>query len=128
MLMINVLLVDDQESVRRGLRMRLALEEDLQVVGEAADGRKALDLIRELKPDVVIMDLEMPGMDGISATAALHDMTPQVKVVMLSLHDNSFLRDRARIAGATAFVEKREGAGRLLNEIRNACDIKRRKN
>jgi DNA-binding NarL/FixJ family response regulator len=128
LLMINVFLVDNQESVRRGLRMRLALEEDLQVVGEAADGKKALELIQEIKPDVVIMDLEMPGMDGISATAALHDLAPEVKVVMLSLHDSSFLRDRARIAGAIAFVQKREGAECLLNEIRTARDIKRRKN
>jgi DNA-binding NarL/FixJ family response regulator len=125
--MISVFLVDDQESVRRGLRMRLALEEDLQVVGEAADAKKALDLIQELKPDVVIMDIEMPGMDGISTAAVLHDMTPEIKVVLLSLHDNPFLRDRAFIAGASALVEKRGGAVNLLNEIRNACEIKRRK-
>lgn len=126
--MINVFLVDDQESVRRGLKMRLALEEDLQVVGEAADGKKALELIQELKPDVVIMDIEMPGMDGISITAVLHDTAPEVKVVVLSLHDNRFLRARARAAGATALVEKREGAISLLNEIRNAYKIKRRQN
>ena len=126
--MINVFLVDDQESVRRGLRMRLALEEDLQVVGEAADGKKALALIQELEPDVVIMDIEMPGMDGISTTFALHDMAPEIKVVLLSLHDNPFLRNRAFTAGASAFVEKRGGAVNLLNEIRNACEIKRRKN
>ena len=125
--MISVFLVDDQESVRRGLRMRLALEEDLQVVGEAADAKKALDLIQELKPDVVIMDIEMPGMDGISTAAVLHDMTPEIKVVLLSLHDNPFLRDRAFIAGASALVEKRGGAVNLLNEIRNAREIKRRK-
>jgi pilus assembly protein CpaE len=126
--MINVFLVDDRESVRRGLKMRLALEEDLRVVGEAADGRRAINLIQELKPDVVIMDIEMPGMDGISAAAVLHDMAPEVKVVMLSLHDNTFLRDRARIAGASAFVEKREGATSLLTEIRKAYELKRRKN
>jgi pilus assembly protein CpaE len=128
LLMINVFLVDDQESVRRGLKMRLALEEDLQVVGEAADSKRALDLIQELKPDVVIMDVEMPGMDGISTTFALHDVAPQIKVVLLSLHNNPFLRDRAFIAGASAFVEKRGGAVNLLNEIRNACEINRRKN
>lgn len=122
---IKIFLVDDQESVRRGLKMRLALEEDLQVVGEAADGRRALNLIQELKPDVVIMDIEIPGMDGISTAAVLHDMAPGVKVVMLSLHDNSFLRDRARIAGVSAFVEKREGATSLLNEIRKACRLKK---
>ncbi|HZD56213.1 MAG TPA: response regulator transcription factor [Anaerolineales bacterium] len=126
--MINIFLVDDQESVRRGLKMRLALEEDLQVVGDAADGKQALDLIQELRPDVVIMDIEMPRMDGISAAAALHDTVPEVKVVMLSLHDSPFLRDRARKAGAIAFVEKREGAISLLSEIRNAYEAKRRQN
>jgi len=69
--MIRVLLVDDQTAIRRGLRMRLALEDDLIVVGEAADGPAALALAPELQPDVVLLDVQMPGMDGIDTAHAL---------------------------------------------------------
>src|SRR5438445_7643898 len=84
--MIRVLLVDDQPVVLRGLRVRFQLEPDMQVVGEASTGREALALAQTLSPDVVLLDIEMPGMDGIEATAALRVVVPQSAVVILSIH------------------------------------------
>lgn len=116
--MIRILIVDDQPLVLQGLRMRIALEPDLQVVGEAENGRRAISLAQEQNPDVVVMDVEMPVMDGIAATAALHGLLPDTAVIMLSIHDNQQLRNRAKTAGATAYVEKSDGVSALLREIR----------
>ncbi|MEA3340459.1 MAG: response regulator transcription factor [Chloroflexota bacterium] len=116
--MIKILLVDDQPSVRQGLRMRLALEPDLAVVGEASNGVEAIELTQSLTPDVVVMDVEMPEMDGITATERLGEMSPHVTVVMLSIHGDA--ATRARTAGAAAFVEKQGAVETLLAEIRRA--------
>ena len=119
--MIRVLLVDDQPVVRRGLRVRFQLEPDMQVVGEASTGREALTLAQTLTPDVVLMDIEMPGMDGIEATAALRTIVPQSAVVILSIHTERQTRIRAQAAGAVAFVEKRGTTDTLLAAIRQAA-------
>jgi CheY-like chemotaxis protein len=119
--MIKLLLVDDQTMVRRGLRMRLVLEPDIIIVGEASNGKEAVELVQSLGPDVVLMDVEMPGMDGITATAAVHATNPQSAVVMLSIHDDSATRARAQHAGAVAFVEKRGTTEVLLAAIRQAA-------
>jgi two-component system response regulator DesR len=118
--MIRVLLVDDQSVVRRGLHARLLLEPDIEVVGEASSGREALGLIQAHAPDVAVIDVEMPEMDGIETTAALRRMVPQCAVVILSIHDDAQTRARAQAAGAVAFVEKRGGADALLAAIRQA--------
>lgn len=115
---IRLLLVDDQPAVRRGLRMRFALEPDLEVVGEAGGVAEAISLARALHPDVVLMDVEMPGMDGIAATGALRATTPHVAVVILSLYDDARTRARAREAGAAAFVAKHQAKTVLLATIR----------
>ena len=115
---ISIVLVDDQATVRRGLRMRLTMEADVEVVGEAGSGEAALRLVRSLSPDVVLMDVEMPGMDGIDATAALRAAAPQVAVVILSLYDDAGTRARAREAGAAAFVAKHQAKTTLLTTIR----------
>ncbi len=119
--MIRVLLVDDQPVVRRGLRVRFRLEPDMQVVGEASTGREALTLAQTLTPDVVLLDFEMPDMDGIEATAALLAVVPQCAVVILSIHTDRQTRMRARAAGAVAFVEKRGTTDTLLSAIRQAA-------
>ncbi len=119
--MIRLLLVDDQPAVRRGLGMRLVLEPDMLVVGEASTGREALTLAQKLSPDVVLMDVEMPGMDGIETTAALRATASQSAVVMLSIHDDKLTRTRAQAAGAVAFVEKRGTTENLLAAIRQAA-------
>jgi DNA-binding NarL/FixJ family response regulator len=119
--MIRLLLVDDQPAVRRGLLMRLHLEPDMQIVGEASTGREALRLAQSLAPDVVLMDVEMPEMDGIEATAALRLAVSQSAVVILSIHDDAQTRGRAQAAGAVAFVEKRGATDSLLAAIRQAA-------
>lgn len=120
-LMIRVLLVDDQPVVRRGLRERFHLEPDMQVVGEASTGKEALNLAQTLTPDVVLMDIEMPDMDGIEATAALRRVVPQSAVVILSIHGDAQTRGQAQAAGAVAFVEKRGATDSLLVAIRQAA-------
>ena len=119
--MICVLLVDDQTVVRHALRVRFHLEPDLQVVGEASTGSEALTLAQTLTPDVVLMDIEMPGMDGIEATAALRRVVPQSAVVILSIQDDAHTRGRAQAAGAVAFVEKRGATDSLLAVIRQVA-------
>lgn len=118
--MIKLLLVDDQPNVRRALRMRLTLEPDLVVVGEAGDGAGALSLAAEQLPDVVVMDVEMPGIDGITATEALLASLPQTRVVIVSIHDDCRTRERAEAAGATAFVSKTGCGEDLVAAVRRA--------
>ena len=119
--MIRLLLADDQPLMRRCLRLCLELEPDLEVVGEAGDGAAAVALARECRPDVVIMDLAMPVLDGVAATAALHAALPSVAVIIHSLHDDAAIRARARAVGASAFVPKQNLDGPLLAAIRAAA-------
>jgi DNA-binding NarL/FixJ family response regulator len=118
---IKVLIVDDEPRVLRGLRMRLGLEEDIRVVGEAADGATAIGLAGLLQPDVVLMDVNMPVMDGIAATRELASRVPRAAVVILSLHDDQGAIDRAFDAGAAAFVAKQQMDGDLLGAVRDAA-------
>jgi DNA-binding NarL/FixJ family response regulator len=119
---IQVLLVDDEPSVLRGLRMRLGLEADIRVVGEAVDGVTGLDLASLLTPDVVLMDVNLPVLDGISATRQLAARVPHTSVVILSLHDDQVTIDRALAAGAVAFVGKQQTDSDLIGAIRMAAD------
>ncbi len=119
--MVRVLLVDDEPVVRRGLRARFQLEPDIQVVGEASTGAEALSLAQTLIPDVVLMDIAMPGMDGIQVTAALRRVVPYSAVVILSIHDDARTRGRAQAAGAVAFEEKRGTTDALVAAIRQAA-------
>ena len=120
-IMIRLLLVDDQPAVLRGLRLSFQLEPDMQVVGEASTGREAFTLAQTLTPDVVLMDIEMPGMDGLEAAAALVTVVPQSAIVILSIHTDRQTRMRAQTAGAVAFVEKRGTTDTLLAAIRQAA-------
>jgi DNA-binding NarL/FixJ family response regulator len=118
---IRLLLVDDEPSVRRGLRMRLALEPDLDVVGEAENGMEAIELSSKLRPAVVLMDVMMPVMDGIRATAEIIRSLTGVAVVVLSLHDDETTVGRALAAGASGFVAKHRMDDGLLTAIRQAA-------
>ena len=119
--MIRIVLVDDQPSIRQGLRMWLSLEPDMTVVGEASNGREAMTLVQRLAPDVVLMDVEMPEMDGIQAATAMRVSTPQSAVVMLSIHDDGATRARAHASGAAAFVTKNGAFEVLVATIRQAA-------
>jgi len=121
--MIKLLLVDDQSIVRQGLRMRLLMEPDIVVIGEASSGEQALELVQLLSPDIVLMDVEMPGMDGIAATTALRATIPQSAVVLMSIHDDARTRARAEAAGAAAFVEKSGTLEGLLATVRQIVEI-----
>ena len=119
--MITILLVDDHQQVLHGLTMRFALEGDLQVVGTAPTGNAAIELARQLRPDVVVMDVRLPGVDGIAATRLLGQVLPQCAVVILSLYGDPETRRMARSAGAFAFIAKHEMDGPLLEAIRKAA-------
>src|SRR3990172_5021907 len=119
---IQVLLVDDEPQVLRGLRMRLGLEADISVVGEAADGATAVDFAILFSPDVVLMDINLPVVDGITATRELAARRPPAAVVILSLHDDQGTIDRALAAGAAAFVAKHQRDGDVLGAIRMAAE------
>ena len=119
--MIRLVLVDDQPSVRQGLRMRLTVEPDMMVVGEASNGREAITLVQQLAPDMVLMDVEMPEMDGIAATLAIRASIPRSAVVMLSIYDDVSTRARAHAVGAAAFVNKSGAIEVLLATIRQAA-------
>lgn len=118
--MIKILLIGDQPSVRKGLQMQLALESDLAIVGEAGDNTTAFELLEAQRPDVIVMDVDMPGMDGVKATEALHMRQPDIPVILLSFYTDPISRARAMSAGAAAFVEKRGGAAALLSAIRQS--------
>ncbi len=118
---IRVLLVDDQPAVRQGLRIRLVLEPDVEVVGEAGDGAGAISPAQSLRPDVILMDVKMPGTDGISALRTLRAVTPESAVVILSLYDDARTQARAEEAGAATFVAKHQVGETLLSAIRRAA-------
>lgn len=125
---IRILLVDDQMSVRRGLKMRLQLEPDIMVVGEAEDGESALRATADLAPDVLVLDYEMPGMDGIETIHALTNAQSRASVVMLSIHDNQSVKTAAASAGADAFIAKHEPSEHLLAAIRAAAKARLKEN
>ena len=119
---IRILITDDHGVVRQGLRMFLSLEPDLEVVGEASNGREALALARELRPDVVLMDLLMPVMDGIEATQAIRAELPEVEVIALTsvLEDTSV--SGAVRAGAIGYLLKDTDSEELKRAIQAAAE------
>ncbi len=105
--------------------MRLALEPDIAVVGEAADGLSAVRMAADLAPDAVIMDVGMPGTDGIEAAAAVRAVAPKTQVVILTIRDDPITRKRAQMAGAAAFVVKQKCGGDLIAAIRRVAGTHR---
>ena len=120
--MIRVLLADDQGLVRAGFRMILGAEADLEVVGEAADGLEAVELVQRLKPDVVLMDIRMPVLDGIEATRRALALRPEAHVVVLTTFDLDEYVFAALRAGASAFLLKDAKESQLLSAIRVVAD------
>ncbi|MDQ2831474.1 MAG: response regulator transcription factor [Chloroflexota bacterium] len=118
---MRILIADDHSVVRQGLRMFLALDADLEVVGEAADGAEALRLTRQLHPDVVLMDLLMPVMDGIAATAAIRSETHETEVLALtSVLEDGAVTGAVR-AGAIGYLLKDTQADELCRAIKAAA-------
>jgi DNA-binding NarL/FixJ family response regulator len=104
--LLRILIADDVESIRHDLSILLNLAHDFQVVGEAANGKETLYAVGTLKPDVVLMDLEMPGLDGFDATLELKTRYPLIRVVVLTIYGDDGHRRRAIQAGADAFLVK----------------------
>jgi DNA-binding NarL/FixJ family response regulator len=121
-MVIRVLISDDHGVVRQGLRMFLSLDPDIQVVGEASDGREALEMARELVPDVVLMDLLMPVMDGIAATEEIRRALPEVEVIALtSVLEDASVTDAIR-AGAIGYLLKDTNVEELHRAVRGAAE------
>jgi len=117
---IRVLIVDDHEMVRNGLAAFLRVADDLELVGEASGGANAVRLCAELEPDVVLMDLVMPDLDGPSAIRAISAQSPKVRVIALTSFPEEDLVQRALQAGALSYLLKNVGAGELAAAIRAA--------
>ena len=117
---IKVLLVDDHNVVRSGLGAVLSVSEDLELVGEAGDGEEAIRLCERLKPDVVLMDLLMPKMDGVAATKAIKERWPQIQVIALTSFKEKEYVEGALKAGAVGYLLKNVSADELVNSIHRA--------
>lgn len=118
---IRVLIADDHTMVRQGLHALLQADPELEVVGEAGDGREAVRYARELQPDVVVMDLTMPGMDGLEATRLIKQSVPQVQVLALTVHESDEYFFRVLQAGASGYVLKRAAAGDLILAVHSVA-------
>ena len=114
---VRVLLVDDDDLMRAGLKAVLSSDDDIDVVGEASDGREALDQVRALNPAVVLMDVRMPDLDGISATREVLASSPQVKVMILTTFEQDDYIFGALNAGASGFLLKRTSPEELIAGI-----------
>jgi NarL family two-component system response regulator LiaR len=117
---IRILLVDDHAVVRSGLSKFLMVNKDLELVGEASDGAEAIQLTSLHQPDVVLMDLMMPGVDGITATREIHRKYPKVKVIALTSFSDQNMVQGALQAGAAGYLQKNVTAAELANAIRSA--------
>ena len=119
--MIRVLITDDHLVVREGLHLILETADDIEVVGEAADGAECLRLVPELKPDLILMDLQMPRMDGITAIGHLRQDHPHIAIVVLTTYNEDELMVRALQAGARGFLLKDSSRENLLDAIHAAA-------
>jgi NarL family two-component system response regulator LiaR len=117
----KILLVDDHNVVRSGLAKFLLVNKDFKLVGEASDGAEAVQMVSLRQPDVVLMDLMMPGMDGITATREIHKKFPQVKIIALTSFAEQNMVQGALQAGAIGYLQKNVTAKELGNAIRSAC-------
>ena len=114
---IRLLIVDDNKQVRQDLRTLLALSKDIEIVGEAANGLEAVDLVELLKPDVVLLDLEMPLMDGYEAAQQIKALAPSLRIITLTVHDYGTAREKALQAGVDSFIVKGIPVEKLIQEI-----------
>jgi DNA-binding NarL/FixJ family response regulator len=118
--MIRIVIADDHALVRRSIRALLGQSEDIEIVGEAGNGKEAVELVRELKPDVVIMDVSMPELDGISAASRIRAEHPAGKVIILSMYANQSLVQQALRNGVIGYLLKRTVSEDLLPAVHHA--------
>ncbi len=119
---ITVVLADDHTIVRDGLRYLLEAQPDIKVVGDAADGRKAVKLVSKLRPDVAIIDITMPALNGIDATSQIRQLCPETAVIILSMHANARHIARALDAGAQGYLIKESAGTEVVEAVRAVVD------
>jgi two-component system, chemotaxis family, chemotaxis protein CheY len=115
----HILLVDDSDTVRRITRIFIESQLDLDVCGEAVDGVDAIEKARELKPDLVVLDLAMPRMNGVEVASELRAMNPHTPIVLFTMYDDSVSRGLALSAGANEVLSKADGGWKLVECVRN---------
>ena len=120
--LIRVLVVDDHEIVRKNIAGLLRREKDIEVIGTAADGREAIELAHNMEPDVIVMDVFMPELDGIRAARAIRDLHIHSRVIILSMHHNTALVQQARKSGVSGYVIKQEATHNLIPAIHAVHD------
>ena len=118
----RLVLADDHDLVREGIRAVLEGEQDLEVVGEASNGKEALELCRRLRPDLVLMDVRMPEMDGLAATRAIKEELPETSVVMVTMHESPDYLLEAIKAGAAGYILKDAAGERLVEAVRRTLE------
>ncbi len=118
----RLVLADDHDLVREGIRAVLEGEPDLEVVGEAANGREAVEVCREVRPDLVLMDVRMPEMDGLAATRAIKEELPETSVVMVTMHESPDYLLEAIKAGAAGYILKDAAGERLVEAVRRTLE------
>ena len=119
--MIRVVIADDYDIVRQGLSLLLKRAPGIEAVGEAADGREAIELVKQLEPDVVLMDVAMPGLDGIQATEMISKMDVPTKVLIVSMYNDSHVIHEAQAKGACGFLPKKDVFTHLREAIHAVC-------
>ncbi len=119
---IKILLADDYYIVRRVLRSLLASEKDLEIIGEAANGFETIELARSLQPDILLLDLMMPGINGLEVISRLARNCPQIRIIIISMHRDEAYVDEAFRRGAKAYVLKEAAADELITAIRRVRD------
>jgi two-component system response regulator NreC len=115
---IKLVLADDHSLIRVGLQSLIEKETDLQIIGQASDGRQTVSLVQKLKPDIVIMDISMPGLNGIEATRQIKAIDENIKIIALSVHDEALYVRRMLKAGASGYLVKHSDFNELVEAIR----------
>jgi two-component system response regulator NreC len=115
---LRILIAEDHQSVREGFRLIVSSQEDMEVVGEAGDGRTAIELARELVPDIVLMDISMPELNGLLAAAKLKRIQPSIKILTLTRHTDKAYLDELLRAGVSGYVLKQSAPSELIHAIR----------
>ena len=121
------MIVDDTPETRKNLRKLLEFEDDMEVVGEAGNGQEAIELATQIRPDVVLMDVNMPVMDGIQATERMSLNLPQVAIIILSVQGEQEYLRKAMSAGAREYLTKPPGSEELIQTIRRVYEIEKKR-
>lgn len=119
---LRILIAEDHVSVREGFKFIIESQADMEVVGEAGDGRAAIEMAGELKPDIVLMDISMPNLNGLKATAKLKRVAPEIKIITLTRHTDSVFLQELLQAGVSGYVLKQSAADEIIRAVRAVAE------